>query len=201
MLAGGEPRGHAWPDLVRRQRLDAVRCGEAAGVETGLVGAGPAVDPGGARMLRGEERGQLRAEDGERGHAEQRGEVAGTRIVADEAIGVGERVEQAVHVAERIVEQGHRPAGGFEPAGDLLETLDGPLAHGLTGAGVYDHAVPAGRCEAGDFRREAPVEFAGQRMPVFGAMRERWWRQRARQEQPGPGARKAEPRGAAGQRQ
>ena len=152
-------------------------------------------------MLRGEELGELRTEDRERRHAEQSGEVAGTRIVADEAIGVGERVEQAVHVAERIVQHGHRPAGGFEPAGDLAESLDGPLAHGLAGAGVNDHALPARRREARHLRREAPIEFAGQCAPIIGAMRARGRRQWPRQQQPRPGARETEPRAASGQRQ
>jgi len=152
-------------------------------------------------VRRGEEFGKLWAENCKSGHTEQRGEVTGPGIVADEAIGVGKSVEQAVHVAKRIVEHRHRPAGGFEASGNLAETLDGPLAHGLAGAGVHDHAPTAGRREARRLRREAPVERPGQRPPVFRAMRVRRYCQWLRQQQLRPGPRETKPPAAAGQRQ
>lgn len=63
-------------------------------------------------MLRGEELGELRAEDGEGGHAEQRGKVAGAGVVADEASCAGEGIQKDVEFVDRIVEEDDIPAEG-----------------------------------------------------------------------------------------
>lgn len=83
-------------DGVDAEVADAVGNGETTGVEAGLVRARRAVDPGGLRVLGREEFRELRAEDCEGGHAEERGEVAGAGVVADETVGRGEQVEQGV---------------------------------------------------------------------------------------------------------
>lgn len=89
-------------------------------------------------MLRREELRQLRAEDRERGHTEQGGEVARTGVVADETLGRGKGGEQDVEIAERIVDHDDFAAACAQSVRDEGEALGGPAADGVAGAGV-DH--------------------------------------------------------------
>jgi len=120
-----------------------MRLSEAARVEAGLVGARRAFDPRGPGVLRREKFRELRAEDRESRHAEERGEMAGAGVVADKTIGGRERGEEAIEVAQRVVEHHHVPTRGGEAGGDLGETFEGPQSHRVTGTGVEDD--PAGR--------------------------------------------------------
>lgn len=102
------------------------------------MGTRGAFDPRGLGMLRGEEFGQLRAEQRERRHTQLGGEMAGTGVVADEPVGGIEDGKQAIEVLQGIVEQGYLPTCGGEARGDFLETVPRPFPHGLAGAGMND---------------------------------------------------------------
>jgi len=140
-------------------------------VETGFVGARGAFDPGGLRMAWREEIGQLGPEDGEGRHAKQRGQMPGTRIVADEAIGRGERRQQRLEVGSGIVEHGHLPACGAQAVGQEFESVARPDAHRMAGAKVDHHA--ASRRGGGPRRGRGrfPLEFLCQGRPVLGTVR------------------------------
>lgn len=96
-------------------------------------------------MLRGEQFRKLRTEDREGGNAEERGEMARAGVVADEARGAGERVEQLAEIAQGIVEHDDFPAGRLQSRRDHGEPIGRPLAHGLTRAGV-NHDATIGSC-------------------------------------------------------
>lgn len=120
-------------------------------------------------MLRGEKLGELRAENGKRGHAEEGREVARSGVVANEAVGGGEFVQQTIEIAEGVVEQDDVPAVGAHLIGDELETVERPTAHRAGGTGVDHDAATRARGRGG--RGEGETEVGGKRGPVVGAMR------------------------------
>lgn len=149
-----------------------MRLGEMARIETGFVGAGRSFDPGGLGMLRREKLGELWTENRERRHSEQRGQVARTGIVADEAGGARERGQELIDIAQRVIDPDHIPARGPQPGGDLGEAFDGPETHGMAGARVdYDAARRGGggRGTRGE-KRQIPTERGREGAPMLGAM-------------------------------
>lgn len=144
------------------------------------MGTRGAFDPRGLGMLRGEEFGQLRAEQRERRHTQLGGEMAGTGVVADEPVGGIEDGKQAIEVLQGIVEQGYLPTCGGEARGDFLEAIQRPFPHSMTGAGVnHDVAAPAVACCGG---RGRPTERLREGLPVFRPMRRGRRRQGAAQQ-------------------
>jgi len=132
-----------------------------------------------------------RPENGESWHTEQCREMAGAGVIADEAVGAGEDGQQHLQVAERIIKQGHVPAGRAQPAGDSLEPFARPPTRRLARAGV-DHHAPAVGFSPGLRHGQAPAERMGQTGPVLRAMRTRGARQRLRKQQVRTGAGKTE---------
>lgn len=168
--------------------------GETARIETGLVGAGRALDPRGLRVLGCEQLRELRAKDRERRHAEKRGKMAGAGVVADESVRARKGVHELIEIVQRVVEHHNVPARGPQPRGDFGKAFDGPEAHGMAGAGMDDDAARRGgeRGAAGCEGRKGPAEGGGEGAPVFGAMGKCGAGERLGQQQAGTGAGKSE---------
>jgi len=96
-------------------------------------------------MLRGEEFGELRAEDSEGRHAEERGEVARAGVVADETVGGGEFVEQTIEIAEGVIKNDDIPAGLAQLGGERVEAIARPFADRARGARVEHDAAARAR--------------------------------------------------------
>ena len=146
-----QPVADSCPSVIKCDGANAVRFGETAVVVAGFERAGCAFDPCGLGMQRMEMFRGMRAHDRESRYAEQCREMARTGVVADEAVGRRQGLEQMLEVAGLFGQQIHLPAGGAEPRSDGFEFFAAPLAGRLGGAGVDDNlpAGPRGRIRRG----------------------------------------------------
>lgn len=108
-------------------------------------------------MLRREELGELGAENCEGRHAEQRGEMSGTGVVADEAVRVGKLSYEVFEIAGFGFDKLNLPAFRSESRGYNLEALARPQPHGMAGAGVDDGTATVRRrhSQRGSWQGEA----------------------------------------------
>lgn len=145
-------------------------------------------------MLRGEQLRQLWAEDRECWDAEERGQMSGAGVVADETVGRGERREQGVDVLRVVLEDRHRPARGAEFVREGGKAVARPTPHCVSCADVNHDVVAGGARRLGrhGWFKGRQAQLLRQVSPVLGAMRIGRARESFGQQQAGAGSRVTE---------
>ncbi len=191
-MQSGQPSVDAALDVGRGQSGQAKGFGKTARIEAGLVGAGRTVDPSGLRMARSEIFRQLRSEHREGRHAQQDGDVARSRVVADEGVGLGEVSDQQVEIAFCSIEQPDLEAAIAQTQGDVVESLAGPLPHRASRPGVHDDPAHGTGCPRHG-RVGRPAEYVREGVPMVRAMGMDGAGDGLREQQPGSGPGITEP--------